>query len=61
MIKESCQRAVFYELLACGLLGGSTVDVAPSIAAAVTSASVGVTDDSLMIHLYFLILLMIYL
>jgi hypothetical protein len=51
----------FYELLAGGLLvlEGSTVDVPPSIA--VTSAFVGVTDDLLMIHLYSLVLLMIFL
>ncbi len=49
----------FYELLAGGLLVGSNVDVPPLIA--VTCASVGVTYDLLMIHLYFLILLMIFL
>jgi hypothetical protein len=48
-----------YELLAGGLLEGSTVDVPPLIA--VTSASVGVKDDLRMVHLYSLILLMIYL
>ena len=57
MTKESW--AVFYELLACGPLESSTVDVPPLIA--VTSTPVGVTDDVLMIHSYSLIILMIYL
>ena len=57
MTKESW--AVIYDLLGCGPLESSTVDVPPSIA--VTSTPVGVTDDLLMIQSYSLIILMIYL
>ncbi len=65
MTKDSL--AFFYELLAGGLLEGRTVDVTPlrtvdvTPLIAVPSASVGVTDDLLMIHSCSLILLMIYL
>ena len=58
MTKESW--AVIYDLLGCGPLESSTVDVPPSIA--VTSTPVGVADDLLMIHSYYTYdLLMIYL
>ena len=50
MISSKESWAVIYDLLGCGPLESSTVDVPPSIA--VTSTPVGVADDLLMIQSY---------